>query len=168
MPIVSANWPWLSATKIQMHHSSAERRTSILRLHQSLEQTLARVRSRSIVVDFKLGLQSGELQFAGYHRYNRALCLFHLGTNLKELVPELEDLIRFGRKTHNQHATDPVVAVMRATLGFSWGHARNPVPSNSNKLTIRNFWKIWTLGLLCRRYPTTTSLKAKYCTSMVE
>ena len=44
------------------------------------------------------------------------LCLFHLGTNLKELVSELEELIRFGRKTHNQHATDPVVAVMRATL----------------------------------------------------
>ena len=68
---------------------------------------------------FQAGLQSGELQFAGYHRYNRALCLFHLGTNLKELVPELEDLIRFGRKTHNQHATDPVLAVMRATLDLA-------------------------------------------------
>ncbi len=68
---------------------------------------------------FQAGLQSGELQFAGYHRYNRALCLFHLGTNLKELVPELEDLIRFGRKTQNQHATDPVVAVMRATLDLA-------------------------------------------------
>ena len=68
---------------------------------------------------FQAGLQSGELQFAGYHRYNRALCLFHLGTNLKELVIELEDLIRFGRKTHNQHATDPVLAVMRATLDLA-------------------------------------------------
>ena len=68
---------------------------------------------------FQAGLQSGELQFAGYHYYNRSLCLFHLGTNLKELVSELEELIRFGRKTHNQHATDPVVAVMRATLDLA-------------------------------------------------
>ena len=68
---------------------------------------------------FQAGLQSGELQFAGYHYYNRSLCLFHLGTNLKELVSELEELIRFGRKTHNQHATDPVVAVMRAALDLA-------------------------------------------------
>ena len=68
---------------------------------------------------FQAGLQSGELQFAGYHYYNRSLCLFHLGTNLKELVSELQELIRFGRKTHNQHATDPVVAVMRATLDLA-------------------------------------------------
>ena len=47
---------------------------------------------------FQAGLQSGELQFAGYHYYNRSLCLFHLGTNLKELVSELEELIRFGRQ----------------------------------------------------------------------
>ena len=68
---------------------------------------------------FQAGLQTGELQFAGYHRYNRALCLFHLGTNLKELVPELEELIRFSRKTRNQHGTDPVVAVMRTTLDLA-------------------------------------------------
>ncbi|MEA3242700.1 MAG: sigma 54-interacting transcriptional regulator, partial [Pseudomonadota bacterium] len=68
---------------------------------------------------FQAGLQAGELQFAGYHRYNRALCLFHLGTNLKELVPELEELVRFSRKTHNQHATDPIVAVMRAARDLS-------------------------------------------------
>ena len=68
---------------------------------------------------FQAGLQSGELQFAGYHRYNRALCLFHLGTNLKDLVGELEELIRFGRKTRNQHGTDPAVAVMRAVLDLA-------------------------------------------------
>ena len=68
---------------------------------------------------FQAGLQAGELQFAGYHRYNRSLCLFHLGTNLKELVPELEELIRFSRKTRNQHGTDPVLAVMRATLDLA-------------------------------------------------
>ncbi len=68
---------------------------------------------------FQAGLQTGELQFAGYHRYNRSLCLFHLGTNLKELVPELEELLRFSRKTRNQHGTDPVVAVMRATLDLA-------------------------------------------------
>ena len=68
---------------------------------------------------FQAGLQAGELQFAGYHRYNRSLCLFHLGTNLKELVPELEELIRFSRKTRNQHGTDPVLAVMRASLDLA-------------------------------------------------
>ena len=68
---------------------------------------------------FQAGLQTGELQFAGYHRYNRSLCLFHLGTNLKELVPELEEYIRFGRQTRNQHGTDPSLAVIRATLDLA-------------------------------------------------
>jgi len=68
---------------------------------------------------FQAGLQSGELQFAGYHRYNRALCLFHLGTSLSELTPELSELARFSRSTGNQHATDPVVAVMRVTADLT-------------------------------------------------
>ena len=65
---------------------------------------------------FQAGLQSGELQYAGYHRYNRSLCLFHMGTDLKALIPALQELLVFSRKTKNQHATDPVVAVMRAAL----------------------------------------------------
>ncbi len=76
---------------------------------------------------FQAGLQSGELQFAGYHRYNRSLCLFHLGTHLKDLVPELEEMIRFGRKTRNQHGTDPSIAVMRATLDLA---GKTPDPSS--------------------------------------
>ncbi len=63
---------------------------------------------------FQAGLQSGELQYAGYHQYNRSLCLFHLGTRLDKLMPELEDLARFGTRTRNQHATDPISATMRA------------------------------------------------------
>ncbi len=76
---------------------------------------------------FQAGLQSGELQFAGYHRYNRAVCLFHLGTNLQELLPELQELARFSRKTRNQHATDPVVAVMRVALDLA---AQTPEPGS--------------------------------------
>ena len=68
---------------------------------------------------FQAGLQSGELQYAGYHRYNRSLCLFHVGTDLKALVPELEELLAFSRKTKNQHAADPIVAVMRAALDLT-------------------------------------------------
>jgi predicted ATPase/transcriptional regulator with GAF, ATPase, and Fis domain/tRNA A-37 threonylcarbamoyl transferase component Bud32 len=68
---------------------------------------------------FQAGLQSGEHQYAGYHRYNRALCLFHLGTNLQALIPELQELLRFGRTTRNQHATDPIVGVMRAALDLA-------------------------------------------------
>lgn len=68
---------------------------------------------------FQAGLQSGEHQYAGYHRYNRALCLFHLGTNLQTLIPELQELLRFGRTTRNQHATDPIVGVMRAALDLA-------------------------------------------------
>ena len=68
---------------------------------------------------FNAGLQSGELQYAGYHQYNRALCLFHLGTNLNALVPELEELMRFGTRTRNQHATDPIVATIRVIQDLS-------------------------------------------------
>ena len=68
---------------------------------------------------FQAGLRSGELQYAGYHRYNRSLCLFHMGTDLKALIPELQELLVFSRKTKNQHATDPIVAVMRVALDLT-------------------------------------------------
>ena len=68
---------------------------------------------------FQAGLQSGELQYAGYHRYNRSLCLLHMGTDLKTLIPELRELLAFSRKTKNQHATDPIVAVMRGALDLA-------------------------------------------------
>ncbi len=60
---------------------------------------------------FQAGLASGELQFAGYHRYNRALCLYYEGKPLAELLPELDELAQFSRKTKNQHGTDPIVGV---------------------------------------------------------
>ncbi|MGI9542872.1 MAG: sigma 54-interacting transcriptional regulator, partial [Cyclobacteriaceae bacterium] len=68
---------------------------------------------------FQAGLESGELQFAGYHRYNRALCLFYLGKNLDALLPELEELLQFGQKTRNQHATDPIMAVQLVALNLT-------------------------------------------------
>ena len=68
---------------------------------------------------FQAGLQSGELQYAGYHRYNRSLCLLHMGTDLQALITELQELLVFSRKTKNQHATDPIVAVMRGALDLT-------------------------------------------------
>ena len=68
---------------------------------------------------FQAGLESGELQFAGYHRYNRALCLFYMGKNLHALLPELKELMQFSQKTRNQHATDPIIAVQLIALNLT-------------------------------------------------
>ena len=77
---------------------------------------------------FQAGLHSGELQYAGYCQYNRALCLFHLGTNLNALGPELEELTRFGTRTRNQHATDPIAATIRITRELSGAPAGGDAP----------------------------------------
>ncbi len=68
---------------------------------------------------FQVGLQAGELQFAGYHRYNRSLCQFHQGRRLGDLLPDLDEWARFGRRTRNQHATDPISAVQRVAMDLS-------------------------------------------------
>jgi Nif-specific regulatory protein len=68
---------------------------------------------------FQAGLQSGEVQFAGYHRYNRALCLFHQGTDLRELLPQTEEWIRFGTRTRNQHVTDQITALRGVVLDLA-------------------------------------------------
>ena len=68
---------------------------------------------------FQAGLESGELQFAGYHRYNRSLNLFYMGRNLHSLLPELDELMTFSRRTRNQHATDPIVAVQLVSLNLN-------------------------------------------------
>ena len=68
---------------------------------------------------FQAGLESGELQFAGYHRYNRALCLFYMGKNLQALLPELKELMGFSQKTRNQHGTDPIMAVQLVALNLT-------------------------------------------------
>lgn len=76
----------------------------VLRLHQPLVQAPAGVRCHQ-PPRLPGGRAMGDCRFAGYHRPNRALCLFHLGTNLNELGAELERLARFGDRTRNQHAT---------------------------------------------------------------
>lgn len=68
---------------------------------------------------FLAGLESGELQFAGYHRYNRSLCLFYMGKNLLGLLLEVKELSRFSQKTRNQHATDPITAVQLVALNLT-------------------------------------------------
>ena len=68
---------------------------------------------------FLAGLESGELQYAGYHRYNRSLCLFYMGKNLLALLLEVKELLRFSQKTRNQHATDPITAVQLVALNLT-------------------------------------------------
>ena len=68
---------------------------------------------------FQAGLQSGELQFAGYHWYNRSLNLFHMGQKLPQLIQSCEEMTRFTQRTRNQHATDPIQATRRVALDLS-------------------------------------------------
>ncbi len=89
---------------------------------------------------FQAGLESGELQFAGYHRYNRALCLFYMGKELPALLPELRGLIRFSQKTRNQHATDPITAVQLVAINLT-GQTKNRLTFQNDNLDEKGFEK---------------------------
>ena len=73
---------------------------------------------------FQAGLESGELQFAGYHRYNRALCLFYMGKNLNALLPELEELLQFQPENTESARYGPYNGGAIGSLKSNWANQR--------------------------------------------
>ncbi|MEE8289421.1 MAG: AAA family ATPase, partial [Nitrosomonadaceae bacterium] len=68
---------------------------------------------------FHAGLESGELQYSGYHCYNKALRSYYQSQPLSDLIPKLIELLKFTQKTKNQHATDIITAVQLAVLNLT-------------------------------------------------
>jgi signal transduction histidine kinase/ActR/RegA family two-component response regulator len=60
---------------------------------------------------FQAGLESGELQFAGYNLSDKARRQFFQGQPLTDLWPDLEKYLKFLRKTKNQISTDSVLGL---------------------------------------------------------
>lgn len=59
-------------------------------------------------IGFKAGINSGELQFAGYIYLYQAYNRFFEGANLQQYISEMEKFLEFTEKTKNQHASDVV------------------------------------------------------------
>ncbi|HIK10264.1 MAG TPA: GAF domain-containing protein [Oscillatoriaceae cyanobacterium M33_DOE_052] len=67
---------------------------------------------------YQAGLDSGELQFAGYILGNKALNYFYQGKPLPELLAELAKFLQFSEQTKNQWATDALRACQMALLNL--------------------------------------------------
>nr|WP_243147411.1 AAA family ATPase [Scytonema sp. UIC 10036] len=67
---------------------------------------------------YNIGLQSGNLQWAGYNRMFQTITLFFQGLNLEVLLEEIANFILFCEKTQNQWATDIILANKIATLSL--------------------------------------------------
>jgi predicted ATPase/signal transduction histidine kinase/CheY-like chemotaxis protein/tRNA A-37 threonylcarbamoyl transferase component Bud32 len=63
---------------------------------------------------YQLGLQSGEMQYAGYSRYSVAVDLFCSGEMLFDIAPELNKLVEFCTKTKSLFALDNLQGVVDA------------------------------------------------------
>ncbi|MBW4614757.1 MAG: AAA family ATPase [Desmonostoc vinosum HA7617-LM4] len=67
---------------------------------------------------YKIGLQSGNLQWAGYNRMFQTITLFFQGLNLEFLLEEIANFILFCEKTQNQWAADIILANKLAVLNL--------------------------------------------------
>ncbi|MGF1975926.1 MAG: trifunctional serine/threonine-protein kinase/ATP-binding protein/sensor histidine kinase [Nostoc sp. CmiSLP01] len=67
---------------------------------------------------YKIGLQSGNLQWAGYNRMFQTITLFFQGLNLELLLEKIDNFILFCEKTQNQWATDIILANKLAVLNL--------------------------------------------------
>ncbi|GAB4288349.1 MAG: hypothetical protein Fur0025_22440 [Oscillatoriaceae cyanobacterium] len=67
---------------------------------------------------YQAGLDSGELQFAGYILGNKALNYFYQGKPLPEMLAELTKFLQFSEQTKNQWATDALRACQMALLNL--------------------------------------------------
>ncbi len=67
---------------------------------------------------YKIGLQSGNLQWTGYNRMFQTITLFYQGVNLVLLSEEIDTFILFCQKTKNQWATDIVLANKIAVINL--------------------------------------------------
>lgn len=67
---------------------------------------------------YQAGLDSGELQFAGYILGNKVLNYFYQGKPLPELLAELAKFLQFSEQTKNQWATDALRACQMALLNL--------------------------------------------------
>lgn len=83
-------------------------------------------------IGFKSGVNSGELQFAGYIYLYQAYNRFFEGTNLNQYIIEMNKFIEFTDKTKNQHASD----VIKGCKLFA-KYLSEP-ENNNNRLEIQN------------------------------
>lgn len=67
---------------------------------------------------FKIGVESGNLQWSGYNRMFQAITLFYQGVNLEHILKEFEDFLWFCNKTKNQWSSDIILANKIAILNL--------------------------------------------------
>jgi predicted ATPase len=64
---------------------------------------------------FQAGLESGELQHAGYNLSDKARMQYFQGQPLTDLWPDLESYLKFLRQTKNQISTDSILGLQLIT-----------------------------------------------------
>ncbi|MEY3867732.1 MAG: hypothetical protein RLZZ338_1623 [Cyanobacteriota bacterium] len=74
--------------------------------------------SQIALAGYQAGLESGELQFAGYNLFCRASILYFKGKKLDEILEQIGDLLPFVEKTQNQLAQEVLWAVEFAVFNL--------------------------------------------------
>ncbi|MBD1923020.1 GAF domain-containing protein, partial [Microcoleus sp. FACHB-831] len=67
---------------------------------------------------YKVGLQSGNLQWTGYNRMFQTMTLFYQGINLEDVLSEISNFMLVCQKTKNQWAADIISANKLAVLSL--------------------------------------------------
>ncbi|NDJ17522.1 trifunctional serine/threonine-protein kinase/ATP-binding protein/sensor histidine kinase [Myxacorys almedinensis] len=73
---------------------------------------------------YQAGLESGELQFAGYNIAHQMVNTFYQGVDLESLAAKLPDYLQFARQTQNQLVEDMLLACDLAIRSLRVGNAR--------------------------------------------
>ena len=91
---------------------------------------------------FQAGLESGELQFAGYHCYNRALRIYHENRLLSNILSDLQELFAFTQKNKNQHAADNIIGVRMIVFNLT-GQTRDKLSFHDDVRSDAQYLQDW-------------------------
>ncbi|MCP4701288.1 MAG: AAA family ATPase [Gammaproteobacteria bacterium] len=102
---------------------------------------------------YKAGLESGELQYAGYNLALRTLYAFYQGQNLQRFLAEATEAMRFAEKTGNRSMTDLMSGCRLIALNLI-GMSGDPADFCSDEMDefVKNCGAHASLAPLCTYY----------------
>ena len=104
--------------------------------------------SQIALAGYQAGLESGELQFAGYNLFCRASVLYFKGKKLDEILEQIRDWLPFVEKTQNQLAQEVLWAVQFAVFNLLGENQTQPKFQSPFSLGVYHTYQGQTLYLL--------------------
>jgi predicted ATPase/signal transduction histidine kinase len=151
----AAQYAHLTEVLCQKYHNPSDTSVAYLMIGSSLRPWFQRLKyaEQDYYEAYKVGLESGNLQYSGYAFGHNAYCMFYQGKSLAALEKELPELIKFSRVRQNQWAIDLISGVF-LLVSFLQGKTDDKLLFNSDeeKLYLEQCERNKNMQVICVYY----------------